>query len=581
MAAAMQCVTGRPPPPAAAPPALEIDPQDEQPVSIRSRQPTAVYGATDAAGAYGEDFTDRRPRRNSSTGTRRRGAAFSRGRMGAPWDDADSNAGSQLSPNQGRRASAASSLTTNALTNALPHEHVHHYLFGRVHSVRPAAWNDMSHDWQGMHSYMRADARLSVVLLILVVVALLALALHAGPVVIFWTAFLAVLPTAVLLGDLTEMLAAWCGAQVGGLVNASLGNCCIAIIAILGLRQGFVGVVQSSLMGSIIGSILLVLGCAFIAGGISIRRLQYYDNFASHSDTMALMLGVIAISLPTAFHAMQRQSSEEGLLLDSRYTCIIMVGAYACFVVYELFWRDVVEPQSAGEKPDSEGGQTPGGNRAVPEEAEVPPLSGYTIMLIMLVAVSFIALFSHLVTSRLYPMCHAVGLSPEAAAIILLPFMGNVTTLGAAVMAATHDYLDLSVAVALNAAVQVIMFITPLAVFYGWAIGEPMSLDFQYTLVLGVVASVLLVSATLDDGVGHWLKGALLIAAYFLISGGIILSSQIAATVSKLPPGPPATLNAILNGSELLAPEPAVALSPYAAPGPAAASVLINGTDAS
>jgi calcium/proton exchanger cax len=55
---------------------------------------------------------------------------------------------------------------------------------------------------------------------------------------------------------------------VGGLLNASFGNATEVIIAGFALRKGYLRIVQLTLLGSIVSNLLLVLGSAFVAGGM-------------------------------------------------------------------------------------------------------------------------------------------------------------------------------------------------------------------------------------------------------------------------------------------------------------------------
>lgn len=55
---------------------------------------------------------------------------------------------------------------------------------------------------------------------------------------------------------------------MGGLLNATFGNATEMIISIYALKNGMIRVVQQSLLGSILSNMLLVLGCAFFAGGM-------------------------------------------------------------------------------------------------------------------------------------------------------------------------------------------------------------------------------------------------------------------------------------------------------------------------
>lgn len=51
-------------------------------------------------------------------------------------------------------------------------------------------------------------------------------------------------------------------------MNATFGNATEMIISIYALKNGMIRVVQQSLLGSILSNMLLVLGCAFFAGGV-------------------------------------------------------------------------------------------------------------------------------------------------------------------------------------------------------------------------------------------------------------------------------------------------------------------------
>src|SRR5262245_22892173 len=87
-------------------------------------------------------------------------------------------------------------------------------------------------------------------------------------VLIFVSACLAIIPLAGHLGLATEHLAARAGEGLGGFLNATFGNLAELIIAIVALRAGHAEVVKASLTGSIIGNVLLVLGAAFLCGGL-------------------------------------------------------------------------------------------------------------------------------------------------------------------------------------------------------------------------------------------------------------------------------------------------------------------------
>ena len=90
---------------------------------------------------------------------------------------------------------------------------------------------------------------------------------HASRRAIFIAAALGVVPPAALMGKATEELAARSGPGIGGLLNVTFGNFPELVIAFFALLEGLQEVVKASIIGSIIGNILLVLGAAMLVGG--------------------------------------------------------------------------------------------------------------------------------------------------------------------------------------------------------------------------------------------------------------------------------------------------------------------------
>ena len=103
---------------------------------------------------------------------------------------------------------------------------------------------------------------------------------HAGAVVTFFASALGVIPTAALMGRATEELAVRSGPGIGGLLNVTFGNAPELIIALFALGAGLHEVVKASIVGSIMGNILLVLGAAMFFGGLK-RDRQYFNRTAA------------------------------------------------------------------------------------------------------------------------------------------------------------------------------------------------------------------------------------------------------------------------------------------------------------
>jgi len=168
--------------------------------------------------------------------------------------------------------------------------------------------------------------------------------------IIFVFSFLAIVPLAKLLAFATDELSIRVGQTLAGLMNATLGNAVELIVAIIALTKCEITIVQSSLIGSILSNLLLVLGMCFFAGGVRYSE-QGFGTSAVQLNSSLLAISVIAVLLPGAFHlALQNLPStvanetqyQEGtidsdILKTSRGVAIILLFIYASYLVFQLF----------------------------------------------------------------------------------------------------------------------------------------------------------------------------------------------------------------------------------------------------
>ena len=135
----------------------------------------------------------------------------------------------------------------------------------------------------------------------LIPVALVLELADASASVIFVTAALGVIPTAALMGRATEELATRSGPGIGGLLNVTFGNVPELIIALFALLEGLQEVVKASIIGSILGNILLVMGAAMFVGGLGPRPPELQPHAAAGAQSAMLLLAVAALVMPAVF----------------------------------------------------------------------------------------------------------------------------------------------------------------------------------------------------------------------------------------------------------------------------------------
>ncbi|KAJ3178308.1 hypothetical protein HDU87_003620 [Geranomyces variabilis] len=185
------------------------------------------------------------------------------------------------------------------------------------------------------------------VLLIFVPIGIAMHFIKASSLVVFITCFIAIIPLAGMLSYATEELALRVGETLGGLLNASFGNAVELIMSNIALFSNEIVVVQTSLIGSILSNLLLVLGMSFLAGGIT-RSEQYFNTTVAQTASSLLALAVASLIIPTAFHwaATDALTSDKAtgipetvntdILGVSRATAIILLLVYASYLLFQL-----------------------------------------------------------------------------------------------------------------------------------------------------------------------------------------------------------------------------------------------------
>jgi Ca2+:H+ antiporter len=141
------------------------------------------------------------------------------------------------------------------------------------------------------------------VLLIMVPVGFAVFYAKIGPVPIFIINFVAIIPLAAMLSSATEELAIRVGETLGGLLNATFGNAVELIVSVQALIKNEITIVKTSLIGSMLSNLLLVLGMSFFLGGVN-RIEQFFNVTVAQTAASLLALCIASLIIPTVFHNM-------------------------------------------------------------------------------------------------------------------------------------------------------------------------------------------------------------------------------------------------------------------------------------
>jgi Ca2+:H+ antiporter len=331
---------------------------------------------------------------------------------------------------------------------------------------------------------------------------------HASATAIFIAAALGIVPTAALMGRSTEELAARAGPGVGGLLNVTFGNFPELVIAFFALIEGLQEVVKASIIGSIMGNILLVLGASMFVGGLK-RDRQTFNQTAAHAQSAMLLLALVTLVMPAVYELVVGgrlpSVSEELVEYDSTVehlslaVAIVLIVSYLGGLIFSLrTHRDLFNP---------------------PYEQHAAGWSVRRSVIVLAVAGVLVGLMSEVLVGSISEAAESIGLSEFFIGAIVVAIVGNAAEHWVAVLVAVKDKMDLAVNIAVGSSVQIALFVAPTLVLLSFLFGPaPMPLVFNGFEIAAVVLAVLIADRVTADGESNWFEGLQLLAVYLVVA---------------------------------------------------------------
>jgi Ca2+:H+ antiporter len=334
---------------------------------------------------------------------------------------------------------------------------------------------------------------------------------HASAALIFIVAALGIIPTAALMGLATEELAARSGPGIGGLLNVTFGNAPELIIALFALAEGLQEVVKASLVGSILGNILLVLGGAMLVGGLR-RDRQYFDRTAAQVQSAMLFLAVAALIMPAIFELVEgkglpsvsAERVEYGSTIEtlSALTAVVLIATYVIGLFFSLrTHRDLFNPHYEGEEEDTMGWSV---RRSV---------------ILLAVAGAAVGLMSEVLVGSISEASESIGISEFFVGVIVVAIVGNAAEHWVAILVAFKNKMDLAVNIAVGSSAQIALFVAPILVLVSFVLGpSPMPLVFNGFELGAILIAVLIANYVTSEGESTWFEGVQLLAVYVILA---------------------------------------------------------------
>ena len=322
---------------------------------------------------------------------------------------------------------------------------------------------------------------------------------------VFGASALGIIPTAALMGRATEELAARSGPGIGGLLNVTFGNAPELIIALFALEQGLQEVVKASIVGSIIGNILLVLGAAMFFGGLR-RDKQIFSRTSASIQTTMLLLAGAALVMPAIFELVEgkglpapgAETVNYGSTVEhlSLAVAIVLIATYVAGLFFSLkTHRDIFNPEYEDE-----------GTWGWSTRTSVLALAGAGVL---------VGLMSEVLVGSIEEASHAVGLSEFFIGVIVVAIVGNAAEHWVAVLVAMKNKMDLAVNIAIGSSAQVALFVAPVLVLASFFLGpHPLALVFNGFELGAILIAILIANYVTQDGESTWFEGLQLLAVY-------------------------------------------------------------------
>ena len=333
------------------------------------------------------------------------------------------------------------------------------------------------------------------------VLVLLAGVAHYGgwtAVAAFVVSAAAVCLLASLVGRSVEQLGDRLGAGATGVLQSALGNLPELFICIFALKAGLVDVVRAALVGSILANLLLVLGLAFLVGGLR-HGTQQLGSERARTIVVLMLLSVTAMAIPSIAHTLHTPVSEHETAF-SVIVSVILLALFALSLPFSLR-RDQ------------------GGTEDAATHQETPRWPIWLALVVLAAASGLAAFTSDWFVDALTPAMDSLGVSQAFAGLVVVAIAGNAVENVVGVQLAAKGQSQYAFSVVLNSPIQIALVLAPVLVLVSQIFGlAAFTLVFSPLLVTVLVLAIVLAAFIAFDGESTWLEGAALIALYAIIA---------------------------------------------------------------
>lgn len=326
------------------------------------------------------------------------------------------------------------------------------------------------------------------------------IAYYAGlnSILAFITSAVAVTLLASLVGRSVEQLGDRFGPGATGVLQSALGNLPELFIAIFALKAGLVDVVKAALVGSILSNLLLVLGLAFLVGGLK-HGTQKLGSDRARTIIILMLLSVIGLAIPSLAHWIHSPAAPH----EETFSLIVSIVLLLLFLMYlpASLKRGKIGITSK-------------------KDTTSEPRWPLWLALGLLTAASILAAFvSDWFVTALEPSMKALNISDAFAGLVIVAIAGNAIENVVGIQLSSKGQSEYAFSVIINSPLQIALVLAPLLVIISQVFGfSSLTLVFSPMLMASIFLAIILAAFISFDGESNWLEGAALIAIYVIIA---------------------------------------------------------------
>jgi Ca2+:H+ antiporter len=336
--------------------------------------------------------------------------------------------------------------------------------------------------------------------------------IHSNTILLFLISIISLIPLAKLIGDSTEHLASYYGSTTGSLLNVTFGNAAEIIIGIIAINAGLIDLVKATIIGAILGNIMLIFGLSLVVGGLR-HKEQVFNRENAGLQSSMIFLSIIGLAIPTLLSVTAFESDpvsgEMKIQLLSDSLAVLLVAVYAAGIIFTFVTHKHLFTSSVNTKEND--------NAHPISLAQWSKKKSFLILGISMIGVVVV---SEILVGSVEETGKGLGFGELFVGAVIVGIVGNAAEHSSAILLARRGKIDLSIGIAAGSGTQIALFVVPILVFAGIALGRPFTLVFTLYELVTVFLAAIILNLIAHDGKSNWFEGIMLTAVYVIIALG-------------------------------------------------------------